>query len=142
MKIVSQTRETAELLVLCLIVGFDSVHGRRAIIPLCGRVVVKGAELGGKGNVLLIVDVLVAKEYHLMLQDGGLDGIPLPGREWQAQIDAFDLGTDCRLQGADLDLVPGRTGGSLKFRSGHGLHLPRLSPSPPTRHGAAMPSLR
>jgi len=128
MKIVSETCETAELLVLCLIVGFDSVHRRMAIVALCGWVVVKRAELGGKGHVLLFVDILVAKEYHLMFQDGGLDGMLLSGRERQAQIDTLDFRADCGLQRSDLDLVPGRPGGSLKGRSGHDVPLPRLRP--------------
>lgn len=77
---------------------------------------VKLAELASEGQLLGGIDVLVTEEQHFVLEQQRTYLITGLRVEGVAQIDAFDLRADGRLQGGGAD----RRGGVLYFFGKHG----------------------
>ena len=65
----------------------------------------KLAEVPRKRFVLRVVQRLVAKEDHAMLDQGGADFLIDLGRLWLRQIDVFDFGADVCRHRRDADIA-------------------------------------
>jgi len=97
--------------------GGDLVDGRGLVRGGLGRarVGVERAELARERRVLVLVETLVAEEDDLVLEDGGLDLVPLLGAQRAAEVHPADLRTDRGLkrpdgEGAIVDDLIGHCG--------------------------------